>query len=73
MVKLVQTQTNVAASGAGREWLVAGPQDFAEITPLGRGAFGKVLFVKHKGTGQHYALKCQVSCGGDETPSMASA
>jgi hypothetical protein len=58
--KLTQTQGLVVATGAGREWLTASPHDFSEVCTLGRGAFGKVLFVKHRTNGQNYALKCQV-------------
>jgi len=32
-------------------------EDFEEIKPLGEGAFGKVLLVKQKKTGQMYAMK----------------
>ena len=47
-------------TAAGRDWMVCTAADFSEISPLGRGAFGKVLFVKHKVLGFNYALKAQV-------------
>jgi hypothetical protein len=50
------------ATGAGREWLTCTASDLTEISVLGRGAFGKVLLVKHKASSEIFALKCQVRC-----------
>ena len=33
------------------------PEDFKPIRVLGRGGFGKVTLVRHKGRGQLYAMK----------------
>lgn len=53
--------TNVNVAVCFKCWSVpqntAGLEDFERLKTLGTGSFGRVMLVRHRETGQHYAMK----------------